>query len=141
MKRFLMTIAFAAFSMAISAQSLNVSSAIKKFDDNFKLGALYFNRAVDMTNAANAIDPFDESQVSQYEKLMEKAGKLYRQSITYLENAVAYVDGLTDEEAKAAMRVNLLNALGALESSYTRVDMLDKANAIKARRDEILKQQ
>ena len=39
------------------------------------------------------------------------------------------------------MRVNLFNALTALETSYTKVDMLNEAQAIKVRKEAMLKQQ
>ena len=75
------------------------------------------------------------------DKLEAEAKDLYRQSITNLEKAVAYIDGLTDENAKKSMRVNLFNALGALETAYAKVDMLNESAAIKARREQMLKQQ
>lgn len=108
-----------------------------QFEANFGLGKMVYNRAVDKTNAANAVDPFDEEKAGLYEKLNEEAKDFYRQAITYLEKAVAFIDGLTDEKQIAQQRNNLYNALGALENAYARVDMLDKSAAIKARREQL----
>ena len=44
-----------------------------------------------------AVDPFDEEKAGLYEKLNEEAKDFYGQSITYLEKAVAYIDGLSDD--------------------------------------------
>ncbi len=112
-----------------------------QFEANFGLAGMIYNRAADKTNAANQIDPFDEEKAGLYDKLNEEAKEFYRQSITYLEKAVAYIDGLTDENAKNAMRPNLFNALGALENAYAKVDMLKESSAVKARREQIAKQQ
>ncbi len=111
-----------------------------QFEANFSLGSMYYNRAADKINAANAIDPFDDSKTGQYEKLNKEAQELFRQSIPYLEKAVAYIDGLTDANEKAYLRANLYNALSALEITYTRFDMLKEAQAIQVRREQLLKQ-
>ena len=126
---------------AIAKYNESLTLKPNQFEANYGLGSMFFNRAADKTNAANAIDPFDDSQTGLYEKLNEEAKELYRQSIANLVKAIAYIDGLTDANEKAAMRVNLYNALGALETSYTQVNMLEEAQAIQARREQILKQQ
>lgn len=112
-----------------------------QFEANFGLAGMIYNRAADKTNAANQIDPFDEEKAGLYDKLNEEAKEFYRQSITYLVKAVEYIDGLTDENAKNNMRANLFNALGALENAYAKVDMLNESSAVKARREQIAKQQ
>jgi hypothetical protein len=126
---------------AIAKYNESLSLKPNQFEANFGLGGMYFNRAADKTNAANQLDPFDEEKLGLIEKLEGEAKALYGQSIKNLENAIAYIDGLTDESAKTAMRVNLFNALTALETSYTKVDMLNEAQAIKARKEAMLKQQ
>ena len=126
---------------AIAKYNESLTLKPNQFEANFGLGGMYFNRAADKTNAANQIDPFDEEKAGLYDKLNEEAKALYGQSIANLEKAIAYIDGLTDENQKAAMRVNLYNALTALETSYTKVDMLNEAQAIKVRKEAMLKQQ
>ncbi len=129
------------FDGAIAKYSESLTLKPNQFEANFGLGGMYFNRAADKTNAANQLDPFDEEKLGLIEKLEGEAKDLYRQSISNLEKAIAYIDGLTDENAKTAMRVNLFNALTALETSYTKVDMLNEAQAIKVRKEAMLKQQ
>lgn len=111
-----------------------------QFSANFGLGKMLYNRAVDKTNAANAVDPFDEEKAGLYDKLNEEAKGYYGQSITYLEKAVAFIDGLADENAKNQQRPNLVNALVALGNAYARVDKLNESNAAKARVEQLMKQ-
>ena len=126
---------------AIAKYNESLTLKPNQFEANFGLGGMYYNRAIDKTLAASKLDPFDEEKLALIEKLEAEAKELYRQSITNLEKSVAFIDNMTDENAKAAMRVNLFNALGALEKAYTKVDMLNEARAIKARREQIAKQQ
>ena len=129
------------FDGAIAKYSESLTLKPNQFEANFGLGGMYFNRAADKTNAANQLDPFDEEKLPLIDKLEAEAKELYRQSIDNLAKSIAYIDGLTDEKQKASMRVNLFNALTALETSYTKVDMLNEAQAIKARKEAMLKQQ
>lgn len=129
------------FDGAIAKYNESLTLKPNQFEANFGLGGMYFNRAADKTNAANQLDPFDEEKLALIEKLESEAKDLYRQSISYLETAVAYIDALTDETAKTNMRANLFNVLGALEKAYAKVDMLNESAAVKARREQIAKQQ
>lgn len=126
---------------AIAKYNESLTLKPNQFEANFGLGGMYYNRAIDKTLAASKLDVFDEENQALIEKLESEAKELYRQSITNLEKAVAFIDNMTDENAKAAMRVNLYNALGALEKAYAKVDMLNESTAIKARREQIAKQQ
>ena len=126
---------------AIAKYNESLTLKPNQFEANFGLGGMYFNRAADKTNAANQIDPFDEEKAGLYDKLNEEAKAPSGQSLANLEKAIAYIDGWTDENQKAARRVNLYNALTALETSYTKVDMLNEAQAIKVRKEAMLKQQ
>ena len=126
---------------AIAKYNESLTLKPNQFEANFGLGGMYYNRAIDKTLAASKLDVFDEENQALIEKLESEAKELYRQSITNLEKSVTFIDNMTDENAKAAMRVNLFNALGALEKAYTKVDMLNEARAIKARREQIAKQQ
>ena len=126
---------------AIAKYNESLTLKPNQIEANFGLGGMYYNRAIDKTLAASKLDVFDEENQALIEKLESEAKELYRQSITYLEKSVTFIDNMTDENAKAAMRVNLFNALGALEKAYTKVDMLNEARAIKARREQIAKQQ
>lgn len=90
--------------------------------------------------SANAVDPFDEEKAGLYDKLNDEAKGYYGQAITYLEKAVAFIDGLTDEGAKASQRPNLVNALIALGNAYARVDRLNESNAAKARVEQLMQQ-
>lgn len=129
------------FDGAIAKYNESLSLKPNQFEANFGLGGMYYNRAADKSNAANKLDPFDEDNLPLIDKLEAEAKELYGQSIENLEKAVAYIDGLQDEKAKAAMRKNLFNALTALETSYTKVDRLNEAQAIQIRKTAMTKQQ
>lgn len=129
------------FDGAIAKYNESLTLKPNQFEANYGLGGMYYNRAADKTNAANNIEPFDEEKIALIDKLEAEAKELYGQSISYLEKSVAYIDGLADENAKAAMRVSLFGALGALQTAYAKVDRNAESEAIKARRDAILKQQ
>ncbi len=107
-----------------------------QFEANYGMGKMIYNRAVDKNNAANAIDPFnDESGL--YDKLSAESKDLFRQSIEYLVKSVNFYDALTDENRKGALRANLGNSLTALANAYARVDMLNEAEAAKARLQQL----
>ena len=129
------------FDGAIAKYNESLTLKPNQFEANFGLGRMYYNRAADKTNAANQLDAFDEEKLALIDKLVAEAKELYRQSITNLEKSVAFIDNMTDENAKAAMRVNLYNALDALEKAYAKVDMLNESTAIKVRKEAMLKQQ
>ena len=110
-----------------------------QFEANFGLGKLYFNRGVDKNNLANKIDPFSDES-GMYDKLSGESKEYFRQSISYLEKAVSFIDAMTDESKKSQQRVNLINALIALETAYARVDMGTESQAAKARRESLMQQ-
>ena len=111
-----------------------------QFAANFGIGKMLYNRAVDKTNAANAVDPFDEEKAGLFDKLNDEAKGYYSQAITYLEKSVAFIDNLSDENAKLQQRPNLINALIALGNAYARVDKLNESTAAKARVEQLMKQ-
>ena len=86
---------------AIAKYNESLTLKPNQFEANFGLGGMYFNRAADKTNAANQLDPFDEEKLGLIDKLEAEAKELYRQSISNLEKAVAYIDGLTDPLQRA----------------------------------------
>ena len=101
-----------------------------QFNANFNMGKMFYNRAADKLTAANDVPPTDESGL--YEKLFEEAKGLFRQSITYLNSAIAYIDGL-DENLKSRNQANLYNCLNALKTAYLRLEMNDEFMATDAR--------
>ena len=104
----------------------------EQFEANFGMGKMLYNRAVDKFNAANKIDPFtDESGLG--DKLTAESKEFFGQCIAYLVKAVAFYDGLTDENHKQALRFQLGNALSALAKAYANVDMGAEADAANAR--------
>lgn len=118
-------------------ESLTVNP--NQFDANFGMGIMIFNRGADKKNAANAVPLDDETGLNQ--KLEDEAKGFFRQSITYFEAALNYVDNLTDENDKFLMRKNQYECLKALKQVYAQLEMYTEGNAIKQRMSEIEKAQ
>ena len=53
---------------------------------------------------------------------------------------MAFIDGITDENLKAAQRPNMVNVLVALGTAYAHVDRLEESAAAKARVEQLMKQ-
>lgn len=108
-----------------------------QFGANFGMGKMFYNRAVDKNNAANAIDPFnDESGL--IDKYTAESKELFAQSIAYLEKSVSFIDGLASQTAKDSQRTNLANALQALANAYARIDKPAESKAARTRFEQLV---
>lgn len=116
-------------------ESLSLNS--NQYEANFGLGSMIFNRAVDKLDAANAINPDDDPEGELYTKLEEESKEFFRQSIQYFQAAVAFIDGITDADAKTMQRANLHNCLNALKTVYARLEMYNELKPVNARIAEI----
>ena len=110
-----------------------------QFEANFGMGKMIFNRAVDKLDAANAVPPDDETGL--YDKLLEESKGFFRNSVSYFQAAVKFIDDMPEGDAKTAQRVNLFNCLTALNTVYARLEMYDEAKAVKARLNAIQAEQ
>ncbi|HPE33622.1 MAG TPA: tetratricopeptide repeat protein [Bacteroidales bacterium] len=80
------------------------------FDPNYNLGALYVNKAIAITEEANAL-PLDQQK--KFEELKQKANEFLQKSIPYLETA-------------DRLNPNDVYVLRTLRDIYARLGMLDK---------------
>ena len=101
-----------------------------QFVANFGMGKMFYNRAVDKLTEANNVPPTDETGL--YDKLLGECRDLFRQSIPYFNNAIAFIDNL-DAEGQGANRSNLHQCLHALNTVYARLEMYEELKPIKAR--------
>ena len=102
---------------------------------------MMINRASDKNSAINKMidaGDFSEENEAVMNKLTEERNEYLKQSIPYLNAAIAYIDKL-DEDAKAQYRPNLYSCLKALSSSYIALDMLNEAKPVQERIKEIEK--
>ena len=79
------------------------------------LGALYFNRAVEMVNKANEIPP---SQIKKYKAAIDEANLVFETALPHLEKARTL-----NPEDKSTLR--------SLKDIYIRLGMDDKYNDVK----------
>ena len=84
------------------------------FDSNYNLGALYVNKAITITEEANAL-PLNEEK--KYNELKEQSDELLEKSLPYLEKA--------DE-----LNPNDIYVLRTLRDIYARLNQLDKLRDI-----------
>lgn len=91
----------------------------KYFDAAYNLGALYFNKGVNLTNEANAL-PL--SAKDKYKKLTDEADKAFALSVPYLEKALE-------------INPNDKNTINSLKQLYLNTGQPDKAKKM----DELLK--
>jgi tetratricopeptide (TPR) repeat protein len=101
-----------------------------QFGANFSMGKMFYNRAVDKLDAANNVDPNDETGL--YDKLNAESKELFGQSVQYFNKAIAYIDALPEAQ-KATNKANLFNCLNALKTVYLRLEMNTEFQAVNAR--------
>lgn len=89
------------------------------FDPNYNLGALYVNKAIEITEQANALPLTEEKK---YNELKEQSDDLLRKSIPYLRKA----DELNPDD---------IFVLRTLRDIYARLGMLDELKEIDQRLD------
>lgn len=112
-------------------QSLNEQP--DQFMANYGMGKMFYNHGYDKLKAIEQLPLDDEEGVA---KLTGEYQELWRQSIPYFNNAIAYIDKL-DAETQSHNRTNLSNCLGALKTVYARLEMYDELKAVNARMDAL----
>ncbi|MBS1657573.1 MAG: tetratricopeptide repeat protein [Bacteroidetes bacterium] len=99
--------------------------AIAKDPNNFnafyRLGASYYNRAVDLNNQMNKLDL---NQQKVYDQLKGQRDSYFKQALPYLEKA--YKLDPKDEDT-----------LGALKELYARLGQMDKSNQMKKELEQL----
>lgn len=93
------------------------------FDANYNLGAMYFNRAAELSNEANKI-PFNQQK--KYEEAIKKVKDEFLKAQPYLEKA-------------HEIDPNDINTLVSLQQMYAQLKMNEKAMEMKNKREAIQK--
>ncbi len=91
------------------------------FDANYNLGAIYFNKAVELFNSLSDI-PIDKQKL--YDKTLEDAKAQLRVAQPYLEKALE----INDKD---------IDTITSLNELYVRLNMYDKSKEMKAKLDEL----
>lgn len=91
------------------------------FDANYNLGAMYFNRAAELSNEANKI-PFNQQK--KYEEASKKVKDEFLKAQPYLEKA-------------HEIDPNDINTLVSLQQMYAQLKMNEKAMEMKEKREAI----
>lgn len=123
-----------------AVESYNQALAIdpKQYNVNYGMGSLYYNRAVDKLNAANDVDPNDETGL--YDKLLAESKDSFTKSTTYFQTAIEFIDGL-DENGKKMNENNLIQCLYALRTVYSRIGNAEGYQAVNERYNQMTKQE
>lgn len=122
------------FTEAEKNYSESINILPKQYLANYNMGKMFYNRALDKRDAANNVDPNDETGL--YDKLNDEALALFGQTTQYFENAINFIDGL-DEANQASNKNNLKICLGALSKVYLSLNKTDQYKTIKARLDSL----
>ena len=85
------------------------------FDAFYRLGALYYNQAVETNNAMNKLDL---SKQKEYDALKVQRDMLFKRSLPYLEKA-------------HALNAKDMDTMSALKELYARLNLMDKLEQIK----------
>jgi len=100
-------------------QALTVDD--KNFDATYSIGALYYNQAAGMTEELNKLaNDYSKAGTAKYDAAKGKMTALFDQALPFFTKA----EGLNASD---------LNTLVALKEIYARKNMLDKAEAYKAK--------
>lgn len=107
---------------AVDAYSKSLAIKADYFDANYNLGALYFNKAVQMVNEANDMwSPKMSKTDAAKQKELEEAGKaMFSTALPFLENALA-----VDADDRETLR--------SLRDIYARVGMDEKMLEVSAK--------
>lgn len=89
------------------------------FDGQYRLGAMYYNQAVELNNTMNKLDL---NQQKQYDLLKVQRDATFKKSLPYLENAHR-------QDAKD------MDTMIALKELYARLNMTEKLTMIKGEID------
>ncbi len=115
-----------AYQTAIELQPENA-------DVNYNVGVVYFNKAVEINNQMNKITGTSSAEIKKFDDLKVQRNKVFEQALPYLEKAVKVLESkakMTDNEKDTYTR-----SLFALRETYTRLDKLDQASAVKKKMD------
>lgn len=90
------------------------------FDANYNLGAMYFNQAAEMVNAANNLPP---NKFKEYDAAKAKYEAKFREAMPYLEKA-------------HEINPKDMSTMESLKQLYARLGLLEKSSAIKKKMEE-----
>lgn len=106
----------------VAAQSYKKAIELNNsyFDANYNLGAMYFNQAAEMVNAANNLPP---NKVKEYDAAKAKYEAKFREAMPYLEKA-------------HEINPKDVSTMESLKQLYARLGQLDKSAAMKKKIEE-----
>lgn len=109
------------FSKAEDAYKKGLAINPDNYELNYNLGALYFNQAAEMANAAN-----DLKSDELYNKAKGKFEEKFKQAQPFLEKALDLNPNKTEEDGQLYQ-----GTLNSLKQLYARIGEMDKYNKIK----------
>lgn len=113
--------------------NISFDGTVEKPEQNYGIGNMLYNNAMDKLIAANNVPADDKTGLSK--KLNEEGNTFFRLSIPYYKNAIDYFDSLKDKDS-LANRSNTFHCLSALNTVYIRLGMYDELKPIKTRIEE-----
>lgn len=113
------------FDEALKYYNLTLEKDPKDFDAQYSIGALYYNRAANMTAELNELsNDFTKEGMKKYEAKKEEIFAEFDKALPYFQKA-------------ESLNPNSLNTLIALKEIYARKDDLETSNKIKDRLEKV----
>lgn len=113
------------FDEALNYYNQTLEKNPKDFDAQYSVGALYYNRAANMTNELNELaNDFSKEGMKKYEAKKEEIFAEFDKALPYFQKA-------------ESLDPNSLNTLIALKEIYARKDDLETSNKFKERMEKV----
>lgn len=113
------------FNEALNYYNQTLERNPKDFDAQYSIGALYYNRAANMTNELNELaNDFSKEGMKKYEAKKEEIFAEFDKALPYFQKA-------------ESLDPNSLNTLIALKEIYARKDDLETSNKFKERMEKV----
>ncbi len=103
------------------------------FDAYYNIGAMFYNKGVEMLKAANDIDSHKE-----YKKAKDEADAEMEKAIPYLEKGIEVIDNIDDEKkSKDEKLKDKYNTLTTLQTIYVRINNKQKQKEVEKKLEEV----
>ncbi len=103
------------------------------FDAYYNLGAMFYNKGVEMLKAANDIDSHKE-----YKKAKDEADAEMKKALPYLEKGLEVIDNIDEsKKSKDEKLRDKYNTLTTLQTIYVRMDEKEKQKEVEKKLEEV----
>ncbi len=121
------------FASADEAYKNALKVAPEKADINYNLGALYYNRAIQINEEMNAITGTTSTEIKKYDALKVKREAWFDKALPYLEKTFNMLDAQGFAKLNNDDKVTYQSSLIAMKEIYAKQNKFDKVAELKAK--------